>query len=179
MAPDQPPAHPHSSHIRSSWQPRTHTVWSGGSGRMQGRELWDQGFREQGPATAQSSVGTILRNSENITTPSPGTYTPISFYFNSFQSHFGKEVLSIRGNWNAKVESQEILGSKRQIWPWSAKWSRAKANRVLPRERSGHSKHPLPATQETHLHMDITRDDQHQNQIDYILWGQKWKSSIL
>ena len=36
--------------------------------------------------------------------------------------------------------------SNRQIWPWSTKLSRAKANRVLPRECSGHSKHPLPTT---------------------------------
>ena len=33
----------------------------------------------------------------------------------------------------------------------------AKANRVLPREGTGHSKHPLPTTQEKTLHMDITR----------------------
>ena len=45
----------------------------------------------------------------------------------------------------------------RQIWPWSTEWGRAKANRVLPRERTGHSKHPLPTTQEKTLHMDITR----------------------
>ena len=32
----------------------------------------------------------------------------------------------------------------------------AKANRVLPRECTGHSKYPLPTTQETTLHMDIT-----------------------
>ena len=30
--------------------------------------------------------------------------------------------------------------------------SRAKANRVLPRERTGHSRHPLPTTQEKTLH---------------------------
>ena len=47
--------------------------------------------------------------------------------------------------------------SNRQIWPWSTEWSRAKANRVLPRECTGHSKHPLPTTQEKTLHMDITR----------------------
>ena len=47
--------------------------------------------------------------------------------------------------------------SNGQIWPWSTEWSRAKANRVLPRERTGHSKHPLPTTQEKTLHMDITR----------------------
>ena len=34
--------------------------------------------------------------------------------------------------------------------------SRAKANRVLPRKCTGHSKHPLPTTQEKTLHMDIT-----------------------
>ena len=33
----------------------------------------------------------------------------------------------------------------------------AKANGVLPREHTGHSKHPFPTTQEKTLHMDITR----------------------
>ena len=47
--------------------------------------------------------------------------------------------------------------SNRQVWPWRSKWSRAKANRVLPREHTGHSKHTLPTTQETTLHMYITR----------------------
>ena len=46
--------------------------------------------------------------------------------------------------------------SNRLIWPWSIEWSRAKVNRVLPREHTAHSKHPLPATQEKTLHMDIT-----------------------
>ena len=44
----------------------------------------------------------------------------------------------------------------RRIW-WSTEWSRTKANRVLPREGTGCSKHPLPTTQEKTLHMDITR----------------------
>ena len=30
-----------------------------------------------------------------------------------------KDVLFIIGDWNAKVGSQEILGSNRKIWPWS------------------------------------------------------------
>ena len=46
--------------------------------------------------------------------------------------------------------------NNRQVWPWSTKWIRAKANRVLPREFTGHSKHPLPTIQETTLHMAIT-----------------------
>ena len=45
--------------------------------------------------------------------------------------------------------------SNRQVWPWSTKWSRKKANRVLQREHTGHSKHPLPTTQEKTLHMNI------------------------
>ena len=47
--------------------------------------------------------------------------------------------------------------SNRQIWPWNMERSRAKANRILPRERTDHSKYPLPTTQEKTLHMDITR----------------------
>ena len=47
--------------------------------------------------------------------------------------------------------------SNRQIWPWSTECSRAKVHRVLPRERTGHSKHPLPTTQEKTLYTDITR----------------------
>ena len=35
--------------------------------------------------------------------------------------------------------------------------SKITANRVLPRKCTGHSKHPLPTTQEKSLHMDITR----------------------
>ena len=44
-----------------------------------------------------------------------------------------------------------------QIWPWSTKWSRANANRILPKECTDYSKHPLSTTQEKTLHMDITR----------------------
>ena len=65
--------------------------------------------------------------------------------------------------------------SNRQIWPWSTKQSRSKAKRVLPRERTGHSKHALPATQEKTLHMDIT---QYWSQIFYVLCNQRWRSSI-
>ena len=47
--------------------------------------------------------------------------------------------------------------SKSQIWLWNTEWSRAKANRVLSRECTDHSKHSLPTTQKTTLYMDITR----------------------
>ena len=52
----------------------------------------------------------------------------------------------------------------------------AKASRVLPRERTGHSKHPLPITQEMSLHTDITGWSIPKT--DYILHRQRWRSSI-
>ena len=58
------------------------------------------------------------------------------------------------------------------------KTKQVKANIVLPREQTGHSKHPLPTTQEKILHKNITPDGQHRNQIDYILCSQTWRSSI-
>ena len=67
--------------------------------------------------------------------------------------------------------------SNRKIWPWNTEWSRAKANRVLPRKHTGHSEHPLP-TQKRRLYRWTSPDGQHQNEIDYILCCQRWRSSI-
>ena len=67
-----------------------------------------------------------------------------------------KDVLFILGDWNAKVRSQEIPGV-------TGKFGLGVQNEagqrliVLARERTGHSKHPLPTTQETTLDIDITR----------------------
>ena len=47
--------------------------------------------------------------------------------------------------------------SNRQVWPWSTKWSRANDNRILPRQHTGHRKHPFPTTQEMTLCMDLTK----------------------
>ena len=67
-----------------------------------------------------------------------------------------KDVLFIIGAWNAKAGRQEIpavtgkfvLGIQNEA---------GQRLTVLPRECTGHSKHPLPITQEKTLHMDITR----------------------
>ena len=56
-----------------------------------------------------------------------------------------------------KCKKSRDTWSNSQVWALSTKWSRAKFNRVLPKECSGHSKHPLPTIQETALHMNITR----------------------
>ena len=47
----------------------------------------------------------------------------------------------------------------------------------MPREFTGHSKHPRPTTQEMTLHM-CHHEGQYRNQIDYILCSQRWRSSI-
>ena len=67
--------------------------------------------------------------------------------------------------------------SSRQLWPWNTEWSRAKTNRVLPRVCTGHSKLPLPTTQEKALHMDITRWSTLKSDWFY-LCSQRWRSSI-
>ena len=67
--------------------------------------------------------------------------------------------------------------SNRQIWLWSTEWSRANANRVLPGEHTGHSKHPLPQHKRS-LYTWTSPDGKHLNQTDYILCSQRWRSSI-
>ena len=78
------------------------------------------------------------------------------FYEDLLEITTKKDVLFFIGDWNTKVGSQEIPGVTGKL-ALVYKMKQAKANRVLPRERTGHSKHPLPTTQETTLHMDITR----------------------
>ena len=74
-----------------------------------------------------------------------------------------------------KTRMSRNTWGNREIWPWSTEWSRTKANGVLQREHTGHSKHPLPTTQERTPVMDITRWST-PNQIDYILCKQRQRS---
>ena len=67
-----------------------------------------------------------------------------------------KDVLLIRGDWNAKVGSQETPGVTGKF----GLGIRNEAGQrliVLPRKCTGHNKHRLPTTQEKTLYMDITR----------------------
>ena len=65
-----------------------------------------------------------------------------------------KDVLFIIEVWNAKVGSQETPGVTGKF---GLGIRNEAGHRVLPRERTGHSKHPLPTTHEKTLHMDIIR----------------------
>ena len=68
-----------------------------------------------------------------------------------------KDVLFIIGDWNAKIGSQEIPGVTGKFGLGVQNEAGQRLIRVLPRECIGHSKHPLPATQEKILHTGITR----------------------
>ena len=65
-----------------------------------------------------------------------------------------KDVLFIKGDRNAKVGSQETSGVTGKF---GLGVQNEAGQRVLLREHTGHSKHPLPTKQEKTLHMDITR----------------------
>ena len=67
-----------------------------------------------------------------------------------------KDVLFIIGDWNAKVESQEIPGVTGKFG-LGVQNEAGQRLTVVPRECIGQSKYPLPTTQEKTLHMDITR----------------------
>ena len=67
-----------------------------------------------------------------------------------------KDVLFIIGDWNAKVGSQETPGVTGKFG-LRVQNNEGQRLTVLPRGCTGHSKHPLLATQEKTLHMDITR----------------------
>ena len=68
--------------------------------------------------------------------------------------------------------------SNRQVWPWSTKRSSTKANRVLPKEHTGHSKH-LFQQHKRKLYTWTSPAGQHQNQIDYILCSRRCRNYIV
>ena len=67
-----------------------------------------------------------------------------------------KDVLFIIGDCSAKVGSQETPGVTGKFG-LGVQNEAGQRLRVLPRECTDHSKHPLPTKQEKTLHMDMTR----------------------
>ena len=67
--------------------------------------------------------------------------------------------------------------SNRQVWPWCAKWSRAKAKEFC-QENTLVIANTLFQHHKRRLYTWTSPDGQHQNQIDYILCSQRWRSSI-
>ena len=74
-----------------------------------------------------------------------------------FYEDLHEDVLFIIGDWNVKVGSQEIPGVTGNFGLGVQNEVGQKANRVLLRECTAHTKHPLPTIQNMTLHMNITR----------------------
>ena len=70
--------------------------------------------------------------------------------------HPKREVLFITEDWNAKIGSQEIPGLTGKFG-LEVQNEAGQRLTVFLREHTGHSKHPLPTTQEKNLNMDIIR----------------------
>ena len=66
------------------------------------------------------------------------------------------DVLLIIGDWNAKLQSQEIPGITGNFG-LGVQNEAGQRLTVLSREHVSHSKHPYPTTQEMTVYMDITR----------------------
>ena len=64
-----------------------------------------------------------------------------------------KDVPFIIGGWGANVRSQEIPGVICNFGLGVQNEAGQRLTEILPREHTGHSKYPLPKTQETALHM--------------------------
>ena len=86
-----------------------------------------------------------------------------------------KDVLFYHRRLECKSRKTKDTWNDRQVWPWNTKWSRAKANSFI-------KKHTVIANtfqqHERWLYTWTSPFDQHQNQIDYILCSQRWRSSI-
>ena len=67
--------------------------------------------------------------------------------------------------------------SNRQIWPWSMEWSRTKLVEFC-QENTLVITNTLFQQQKRRLYTWTSPDGQHQNQIDFTLCSQRWRSSI-
>ena len=88
-----------------------------------------------------------------------------------------KDVLLIIGDWNAKVGSQETpgetgkfgLGIRNEAEQWLIEFCQENALVIANTLFQQHKRR---------LYTRTSPDGQHQNQIDYILCSQRWRSSI-
>ena len=88
-----------------------------------------------------------------------------------------KDVLFIIGDWNAKVGSQETPGVTGNF---GLGIRNEEGQRLVEscQENALVIANTLFQQHKRRLYTWTSPDEQHQNQIDYILWSQRWRSSI-
>ena len=88
-----------------------------------------------------------------------------------------KDILLIIGGWNAKVESQEIPGVTGKFG-FGVQNEAGQRLTEFYQENALVKVNTLVQQHKRWLYMWTSPDSQHWNQIDYILYSQRWKSSI-
>ena len=88
-----------------------------------------------------------------------------------------KDVLFIIGDWNAKVGSQEIPGVTGKFGP-GVQNEAGERQRDFCQENTLIIANTLFQQHKRRLYTWILPDGQYQNQLDYILCSQRWRSSI-
>ena len=68
-----------------------------------------------------------------------------------------RDALFLTEDWNAKVANQEIPGVTGKFGLGVKNEAGQRLIEFCQKKRTGHSKHPLPTTQEKAPHVDITR----------------------
>ena len=71
----------------------------------------------------------------------------VEWFYEDLQDLLELKKMSLSLGLECKSRKSRDTWSNRQIWPWSTNLALAN-NRILPRECTGHSKHPLPTTEE-------------------------------
>ena len=86
-------------------------------------------------------------------------------------------ILFIRGDWNSKVGSQEIPGVTGKF-DLGVQNEAGQKLTVFYQENTLVIANSLFQQYKRQLYTWTSPHGQHQNQIDYILWNQRWRSSI-
>ena len=89
-----------------------------------------------------------------------------------------RDVLFIIGDWNTKVGSQEMPGVTGKFSLGVQNEAGQRLIEFCQENTLGHSKHPLFQQHKRRLYTWTSPHGRHQNQIDYILRSQRWRSSI-
>ena len=94
-----------------------------------------------------------------------------------FRTNTQKDVLFTRGDWNVKVGSQETPGVTGKFG--LGLWNEA-GQRLIEfcQENALGIANTLCQQHKRRLYTWTSPDGQHRNQIDYILWSQRWRCSI-
>ena len=107
--------------------------------------------------------------------------TEVDQFYEKLEDHLEltpkRDVLFVTGDWNAKVGSQEILGVTGKFG-LGVQYEAGEGLKEFSQENALGVANILFQQHKRQLYAWTSPDDQYQNQIDYILCSQRWRSSI-